>query len=270
MKWEARSFVLRLRSPLHAGWYRLGNVQHCRPYVPARAVWGALAARLRRDERFPSFESSGAYLHESVALSYLFPTTEPECGPDWTWTEDIRNFGHRYMASYASTALRDGRVKEDGTLREAEYLMPMTRERGGERKAVFLMGALFAKEGIDSLEEAFGRIRLGGERSYGWGEVRLEHWGAVRGLLWEEIDLDADRPRLRMRQGARLPAHVDLKSLGDVGGGVPYISRVTSGYGPGRSFSSQMVCLEPGKRNPLGERWFRIGRDGILEPEQEE
>jgi hypothetical protein len=44
--------VLRLRSPLHIGWNKTGNVQRTRSYVTGRNLWGALTMRLTRDQAY--------------------------------------------------------------------------------------------------------------------------------------------------------------------------------------------------------------------------
>ena len=45
MAWRAYKIVLRLRSPLHIGRGKVGNLQRTRPYVAGRNLWGALTAR---------------------------------------------------------------------------------------------------------------------------------------------------------------------------------------------------------------------------------
>ena len=49
MTWRAFEVVLRLRSPMHIGCGKVGNLQRTRPYVTGRVLWGALTMRLTRD-----------------------------------------------------------------------------------------------------------------------------------------------------------------------------------------------------------------------------
>jgi hypothetical protein len=49
MNWIGYRVVFRLRSPLHIGWRKAGNVQVTRPYLTGRSFWGALTERLVRD-----------------------------------------------------------------------------------------------------------------------------------------------------------------------------------------------------------------------------
>ena len=49
MTWTAYRVVFKLRSPMHIGCGKVGNVQRTRPYVIGRNFWGALTMRLTRD-----------------------------------------------------------------------------------------------------------------------------------------------------------------------------------------------------------------------------
>lgn len=48
--WQWYQLILRLLTPTHISWNKIGNVQRTRPYITGRALWGALTARLTRDQ----------------------------------------------------------------------------------------------------------------------------------------------------------------------------------------------------------------------------
>jgi hypothetical protein len=49
MTWTAYRVVFRVKTPLHIGDAKMGNVHYTRPYVTGRAIWGALTERVTRD-----------------------------------------------------------------------------------------------------------------------------------------------------------------------------------------------------------------------------
>ena len=56
MVWTIYRVTLKLTSPLHVGWKKIGNLMITRPYVTGRTLWGALTARLVRDKKNTNYE----------------------------------------------------------------------------------------------------------------------------------------------------------------------------------------------------------------------
>ena len=44
----AYRLVFQIKSPLHIGWRRIGNLMQTQYYVPGRSFWGAVTANLTR------------------------------------------------------------------------------------------------------------------------------------------------------------------------------------------------------------------------------
>ncbi|NJK52088.1 MAG: hypothetical protein HC936_03380, partial [Leptolyngbyaceae cyanobacterium SU_3_3] len=61
MNWRAYRVVFKLKSPMHIGCGKMGNVQRTRPYVTGRVFWGALTMRLTRDATSGSATDSSQY-----------------------------------------------------------------------------------------------------------------------------------------------------------------------------------------------------------------
>ncbi|MCX7609760.1 MAG: hypothetical protein N2049_11185, partial [Anaerolineales bacterium] len=114
MAWSAYQVIFRLRSPMHIGWGKVGNLQRTRPYVTGRTLWGALTMRLTRDAAqghgpvTDSFEyrKIGDQIHQHLAFTYFYPATQS--GNDywvaWPW-ENESLFRRRFLSSYQGTAL---------------------------------------------------------------------------------------------------------------------------------------------------------------------
>ncbi len=265
MSWSAYHVVLRLRGPLHVGAAQIGNVQRTRPYVTGRALWGALTMRLARSRPAPTaadYAAVGQRLHEALATTYFYPTTDAtgQSEPPWPWARPAgdaageRAFGARYLAGYAGAAQwADGQSAAATTLHEIEQILPVTRDG----QPVYLCGYLFARDDLtpDELDwpAALGRIQLGGERSYGWGGVRVarlarlnEAAPALFGRADVHVELGGARPAPVLAAGAPLLAHTLLDPPLPVRGRVePLVGRIWD-QGDGRRVDYSGMCWMPG------------------------
>ncbi len=270
MAWTMYRVTLRLLSPLHVGHFKQGNVQRARPYITGRALWGALTARLTRDN--PSlgsnYQNVGEQVNQQLAFSYFFPSTEDDKVTLFPW-DDPDEFVWRYLHAYASTALDYSRnAALEGSLHETEYIAPVTRE--GE--PAYLVGFIFEKSGC-SLEwqNALKFLPLGGERTYGWGRLRLEGEPQSPASFWPdwEVDLNQSRPLLRFT-GASSRAYAHVKATGVAAQGLiePLVGRETRQANQhGETLSQAVVCWVPGA-SLAGQVSLQIRDNGIWEVEQ--
>jgi hypothetical protein len=181
MGWRVFRVVFRLRSKLHIGCGRVGNLQRTRPYATGRVLWGALTMRLTRDAANGSgpatdsreYQRVGKQLHRFVAYTYFYAATKAGTSYEvaWPWPDGDR-FRRRFLSSYSSTALSyPQQSAETGTLREVEFIAPQTLDTDEQ---VFLVGYVFENDGCRlDWKEACKRLQFGGERGYGWGDLAL-------------------------------------------------------------------------------------------------
>ena len=216
MSWMRYAVELRLLSPVHIGWRKLGNLQQTRTYVTGKVIWAALTARLTRDlgkgTQGEAYKDIGAKLHENFRFSYFYPAIkkgeneEKRFYTQYFW--ETENFDYLFLNSFGSAAIEwNNRVSEKGTLHEVEYISP--RSRTGEQ--VYLRGDIWVKECIlKDLETwcvSLGRVCLGGERTYGWGRVALD---------CEPVVLEkTDAVLVDVEKGEHVAAHVDAESVGE-------------------------------------------------------
>ncbi|WP_448560972.1 hypothetical protein [Trichothermofontia sp.] len=178
MTWTAYRVVFKLKSPLHIGCGKVGNVQRTRPYVTGRSFWGALTMRLTRDAASGSatdsklYEEVGKQVHNRLAYTYFYPATKANSDYQihFHW-KDESQFRRQFLSSYASTALvYPQQAADEGLLHEVEFLSPRTLDAG---KQVYLIGYVFAKDHCQlNWQEACCKLQMGGERGYGWGDVK--------------------------------------------------------------------------------------------------
>jgi len=273
MTWTINRVLLRLRSPMHIGWNKVGNVQRTRSYVTGRVLWGALTERVTRDEakdKGPATDSRlyaevGKTINGQLAFSYFYPTTDPDGEVRlWPWHDDFRRL---HLSTYASTALAyPEQSADEGTLHEVECLVPQTMNGGDQ---VYLSGYVLALDDAPPWESALWRLQLGGERGYGWGRVEpVTEPSAGRDLFGYKLDLNADRPIVHIPENGVLLAHTlaaGLEPAGVSGRIEPLVGRVTNreGHFGGRLTSAQ-ICLTPGTRT-LRPITLQIGAYGIWE-----
>jgi len=264
MGWKIYEVILRLHSPLHIGWRKVGNLQITRPYVTGRNLWGALTMRLTRDAaqgRGPATNSSkyrsfGEQVHESLAFTYFYLAIKE--GSDyrvaWPWKNESA-FRRRFLGSYAGTALSHSqRSAAEGMLHEVEFITPHAFDTG---EAVFLKGYVFEKDECTlDWKSALKRLQMGGERGYGWGDVELM-------LIKQPTDTllfdgpatfrgDDDVPIISLPTDGRLLAHTrSVAGLPIAGEVEPLVGREWRSDNPRRRYVGQHVeytdtCFSPG------------------------
>lgn len=222
MAW--RHYVLRFRllSPLHIGDRKIGNLMQTRPYVTGRVLWAALTARLTRDlgreTSGMDYRGIGAQIKKNFRFGYLWPSLDGKT-PYFPWDHD--DFEYLLLGSYVSTAIDyDRQAAQEGSLHEVEFIAPVARDG----RPVYLIGDLWVRNvlpsGLQSWQEALNRLQLGGERTYGWGRVRLSdpqllegsRHSTIGGNVWEEREGEVV---LKLGSKSRLCAHA-LAAKADV------------------------------------------------------
>jgi hypothetical protein len=265
MSWQAYQVVLRLRSPMHIGHSKVGNLQRTRPYVIGRGIWGALTMRLTRDayqNLGPATDSQqyhqfGEQVHNSLAFTYFYPALKSNIhdgySVQWPW-ENESAFRRRFLNSYAGTALSyPAQSATEGTLHEIEFISPRTLDRG---KPVYLTGYIFEKKGTAlKWMTAFQHFQLGGERGYGWGDLELIRIQAANDshLFGSSaaFDIDGDKLSIHLPKGERLLAHAIAKDLNVAGDVEPLVGREWQSNHPRNRYAGQHVgfnevCFTPG------------------------
>lgn len=293
MDWQVYRVIFRLRTPVHIGQSKVGNVQLTRPYVTGRVLWGALTARLARDQhqgKGPAtdpglYQKVGDAVHKYLAFTYFYPALQ--IGEDyqviWPWEKEAA-FRARFLGSYASTALvYPHHSASEGSLHEVEFIAPRTQDDG---VPVYLIGYVFAQKSAPDWQSALHRLQLGGERGYGWGRVmlakkpellaepRLFGWYTVEPGIWPPVLQAQDKGN--GREVIPLLAHTLVATDNNVsrqtGAGIkgrvePLVGRETrldKKPGFGATVSDARICWAPGATAPPGTR-IAIGPYGIWE-----
>ncbi len=263
MTWKAYEIILRLRSPAHIGWRKVGNLQITRPYITGKVLWGALTMRLTRDQSdgsvgaLKTYQKTGEKVNENLVFTYFYPAlkTGDNYKVVWPW-EDESNFRRRFLSSYVSTALAYPRqAADEGSLHEIEFISPNTLDTG---EPVFLKGYVFEKDGSSlDWKPAVNRLQLGGERGYGWGDVRLEK--EIRKLEDNKLfdnkatikESERCKPVISMHNGSRILAHTLAEYMEADGAIEPFVGREWRSDNISRKYAGQHIeyhglCFIPG------------------------
>lgn len=281
MAWHVYRVVLRLHTPLHVGWGKVSYLQRARPYVTGRVLRGALVSRVARNQNLIGKDANDPYRRVSktfaqyLTFTYFYPALKN--GDRWKaefpWEQEAE-FRRRFLSSYAGAALAyPQQSAAEGLLREIEFISPYTLDTGDP---VYLMGYIFVDEERLKRDKydwigAFGRLQLGGERGYGWGEARLadepkrvDEAGQVE-LFGKLVTFDGsgNRPRLTLPAGSRVWAHVHAANADGVSGPVePMVGREWRAEGD-----------KEGKRKHIGQHLafndIRFAPGSVVTQEQE-
>jgi hypothetical protein len=254
-------------------------------------MWGAFAARLARDYLNCDYQAAGQQVNEFVRFGYYYPTQgAPDSGPDcWPWDDQIEEFTWRYLQSFMSTSLRDGRSKLDGSLHEVEYIAPFTREK----KEVWMTGPLWVKDSETavpalmrdpkSLQAFLLRLAVGADRGNGWGRFSDAHvclladGKPIPGTGWCWTELSGNISMINPHAKANLVAHlkIPIPSANSASSAQvdlerwslePFVGRTTQAQGDSVSFGSgippAVICAAPGSVAASG-KCFSVGDLGI-------
>jgi len=271
MTWQAYHIVFRLRSPMHIGSGSVGNIQRTRPYLTGRAFWGALTMRITRELQLSKPESANTYaevgeaVHRDISYSYFYPAVRTDSGYQilWPWNNPD-TFRYRLIRSYASTALDyPMQSAAEAFLHESEFLSPHTLDKG---EPVFLTGYMFVND-LCKLDwkNALKKLQFGGDRCYGWGDVKLEYCNPVvnnslfnGAVLFEDNIVNLNKPAQM-----QLLAHTTATGVNADGDIEPLVGREWRKNGrAGRHVEFTGICFTPGSTLKQPAR-FHVGRFGI-------
>lgn len=271
--WKLYRVIFRLRSPLHVGYLKVGNLMRTRPYVLGKTMWGAITAALAVEHFDGDFRKSQEQVSQNLAFSYFYPALDPE-DPLWPWytKEGLRygrqkmlasEFERRLISVYGSTALDYScNAALGGSLHEVEYISPYDLREG---KPVYLVGYICERQGSAvPWCNVLDKLRLGGERKSGWGQVTPEKPHESSDLFGVAVDLRQERPIVMVKQGDALYAHA-LVSRSEAAGEIePLVGRETreAGLFGGVLPVHVPICWVPGSR-ALRDCQLEINEYGI-------
>jgi len=225
MTWTALQWVWRLEAPLFVGMPPAGALNRCRPYVPARVLWGAVTAeisRSRNSESFPDYGKLGWEVALNCRFTYLFPA-EKRGDKFLAWLPQFerirgllwychggedrlsdRDFRRRLMDSRPGTAIApESDSASEGTLRKTECINPWWRDSNchGETNAMLLLGYVFLRNNgfrrqLDKIDTLF----VGGDTRYGLGKICRVKWHEVSGdlsIFGKRVHLDGEHPEIQ-------------------------------------------------------------------------
>lgn len=270
MAWTAYRIVFRVRTPLHIGYARMGNVHYTRPYVTGRAIWGALTERVTRDlaartnqpaVNFEAYKSQSDTICNRLAYTYFYLAEKRDDGDFaivWPWEEQKVA---PYLKSYVSTALEglSGSALK-GSLHETEMIAP---QRSAESGPTYLMGYFFERtqddpslaQGALAWQTALNRLHFGAERNYGWGWVDValaDKEGFRKGALFggaADFDGNGEQPRVTVAKGGCLLAHTKPLGVAAEGEVEPLVGReigIDSFHYAGQHVNYLGMCFAPG------------------------
>ena len=276
--WELYQLIFRLEAPIHSGYIKIGNVQRTRLYITGRMMWGALTARITRLQNSSDYKGIGEMVRKCLRTSYFYPAFYNGDYMD-SLTLSTKIVERVLLTSYASTAINYSHwAAKEGSLHEIEMISAKTihelKDTGvfiEKGSPVFLKGYIFVSgdtpEKISSYwRDALEKIQVGGERTYGFGQVCLQtEPHEVSNVFNYNTILNEDEPKIEIPKGEKVSAHVRIKNICCDGSVEPFVGRYTESTGNfGKQPSHAEICWTP--ESIIQEtKILRITEFGILE-----
>jgi hypothetical protein len=258
MGWTLYTAIYELRSPLHIGYHKVGNVQRTRYYIPARNLWGAVTEALTRrgfateDAPQGDYRQIGEWVKAHCAFGYWFIQEDgTSLSPHYEGNRlrygplTAAEFERRYLDAHVTTALDAATTSaQAGSLHEVECIAPYNRD--GVRTQVG--GWVF----LDEMAQAaldwcywLSTLQVGGERRYGFGMLRLVKMESANE---SQVDRTGARPRQSVPKGTPFLAHTVIAPSIRVRGQIePLVGRITSqSHAFGSDLTRGIVCWTPG------------------------
>ncbi len=284
MIWKLILLEYELRSPLHVGYHKIGNVQRTRYYIPARNLWASMTERLTQagfqtsNAANGNYQATGEWLRMHCAFTYFFLSSEtrflrPEYTEKGLCYGDLpeARFERQFLAAHVTTAIQSASrsAKVEG-LHEVEYIRPCDDEWRHRRVAgwIFLDEIAVADLGA-GLDLWLKELQVGGERRYGFGRLSLVSLEKITTAAIDGYGIRtdvADRPQIQVRASPLL-AHTVVNSVQVKGMIEPLVGRETTSDSAkfGRKLMPAKLCWVPGSvvQDAL---WFSISFSGVWEP----
>lgn len=262
MSWRCFHLTFCQLSDICIGVHKLGWVQRTRYFIPARNLWAAATAAKAR--RGPTLDYASSDVDQDLRFTPLFLWD----GSGWKFPwPGVEKFECEHVSSRGRATIDPGSATAaDGGLLDMEFLARMPGCQG--HKWSGYVWALGDNSEV-SLRSWLARIEVGGERRYGMGVLRLETCEEEKGNLYGELCWkgEGDQPRVAVRKGVPVPAHVALErqpeGLHACGEIEPLTGRATTrADGFGQEAVAMRLCWMPGARLdsncPL-----EVGRQGV-------
>jgi hypothetical protein len=285
MGWNCYKLTLEAKSPIHIGYgAKLGIVAKTRYYILAKHVWAALTNVLAQKHN-ENYKTVGDALKMHNRFSYFYiKQGDTVLAPKYADSEGLKfgnlsveAFEQQFISSFGATAIeKTQKSAEDGSLHEVEFIKPVTMG-----KPVLFEGYLFSdskqiqigSKSLDVQQLKGLEIQVGGERSYGFGKVKIVD---IVGTITVFDDFEAElnnEPTLKTKQSNDkfyACAHVMTDGTSNIiksicGDLEPLVGREwCSKSGAGRYIPPAEICYVPGTQiTPSQPIEVKITKDGL-------
>ncbi|MHA1490939.1 MAG: RAMP superfamily CRISPR-associated protein [Promethearchaeota archaeon] len=238
ISWICFELIYEVKSAAHIGnGSQFGISNKTRFYIPGKTMWGAITAIITRwymtNYDPHSYKEIGEFIRENLIFSYFYPyymdknekmhILHPNYS-DMGFGFGIRDngfimskieFESKFITSYISTAIdTNSKTAEDESLHEIELLNPskfighifINKEQVNNNSILKIHISNEEKVKISKdketieLFELIKNVQVGGERTYGFGKLKLEKTSLSVDKLYNkyEINLNKKAPTLNV------------------------------------------------------------------------
>jgi hypothetical protein len=283
MGWNFYKVTLEAKSPIHIGYgAKLGTVAKTRYYILAKHMWAALTNVLAQ-KHSENYKTVGDALKMHTRFSYFYIKHNDNLyAPKYVSSEGLKfgvlsveEFEQKFISSFGSTAMeKKQKSAEDGSLHEIEFIKHTVLN-----KLVLFEGYLFSdskqiqmgSKVLDVQQLTGLEIQVGGERTYGFGKVKIKELSEAKDLF-EHFDAELSyEPTLKPKKNTFYTyAHVLTEKTTDLiknvsGDLEPLVGREwCREKGAGRYITHAQICYVPGTQITLLQPTeLKITQDGL-------
>jgi hypothetical protein len=285
MVWNCYKVTLEAKAPIHIGYgAKLGTVAKTRYYILAKHMWAALTNVLAQ-RHSEDYKAIGDALKAHTRFSYFYiKLNDKVYAPKYVASEGLKfgdlsveEFEQIFISSFASTSMdKKHKGAEDGSLHEIEFIKPIALN-----KPLLFEGHLFfdskqiqiGSKSLDAQQLEGLEIQVGGERTYGFGKVKIKEMIETNNLF-EHFDIELKHePTLRPKEKTNkfyAYAHVLTEKTTDLiknvsGDLEPLVGREwCRKKGAGRNITPVQICYVPGTQIEVTQPTeLKIAEDGL-------
>lgn len=285
MVWNCYKVTLEAKAPIHIGYgAKLGTVAKTRYYILAKHMWAALTNVLAQ-RHSEDYKMVGDALKAHTRFSYFYIKLNDKLyAPKYVGSEGLKfgdlsveEFEQMFIASFGSTSMeKKQKSAEDGSLHEIEFIKPIALNKPLLFEGHLLFDSKQIKIGSKSLDaqQLEGlEIQVGGERTYGFGKVKIKEMIETNNLFEHfYIELKHD-PTLRPKEKTNkfhAYAHVLTEKTTDLiknvsGDLEPLVGREwCRKKGAGQNITPAQICYVPGTQIEVTQPTeLKIAEDGL-------
>ena len=173
-----KKLVFKQIQPIHLGKHKHGVINETRIFIPGQTIWGALVNSYAMENKKEFNDAKRKFTQISCFFPFILQDGEGILFPNYKagdfhlGDKSEKKFRYNFTDTLVSTAIDSSSLgAKDESLHETDFILPKGKEKQSQ---LYWVGIIKVdKETEKSLQENELEIKVGGERNYGYGKLKL-------------------------------------------------------------------------------------------------